>query len=903
VLKLSATDFSPVNSIVGPRAPFYSAVVRALETSRQSAASGRQWWATLSATRGVRKEELEWLGLQSWLAGRETISRERLLEFVREHQIQLAEIVKRIPKVDEHKREALDLVRLLREEGFVLSSGGPSELDSLYVLRGQNRYVISSDQDLARLPDGVAAVVRRLRQALREWQMERVFPMVADPDPLTARYASYTEPGGEFYRELLIVWPLPSTEALDARIRTISLWPQEPLLARRPAMQPELDRLNEAWNRVDLLPRFLSHNWRECNVVAHLRMTERVDTDGDRVLFLEEVQSDWHQTGRRRGHCDQERVANMTRLRWLVLELGERMLSLSEHAEIKELQERLATVAVPPAPFRSSWPELLLKRAVRWAVDRGIERLAWSEGEQQARRYGQIRRVIALRYEVSPATARMIELKGLTVAGYWVRLGDVSSSKLEQFVGREAAGLIRAGAGERASYAVAEGPNVEAPFRVRCGSWGIGEYASEAEAARALAASTTVRCLERVDLHVGGVSLRGLYDGVLPGCANAYLKKWGTQVRKGTLEFGGSTDPVVERKRVHMVDITPALRDAAMAGQPLFRRTLLAGGMPAARVLRVLNQTISRAGWAQCPSIRVVQSIQELPPAILGHIAQDSGRAPVGALIAWSAGRPTIFFIADHNATSREVIENLLHEVVGHWGLRRVMDAQRYTTLMDGIWRDLPERVRIAAARNGLDRDSEGHALDIATNLERRRVAAEEVIAYEAGRLLGGGFLEERVASCWSRLVEAIREFLHRIGFPRRFDERQIASVVREAYRAVARPSVEYGISAQTSNPHTLATMFRPAPQTNATTPTVVTGTDPFLTGSCGVTLRAPSWRQRPASRGRSAPALRSLCRHRSDPGRPVESLISKARSLTAQSSRLPEFSPGAGGAERAPSR
>ena len=51
-------------------------------------------------------------------------------------------------------------------------------------------------------------------------------------------------------------------------------------------------------------------HWEQDNVVAHARTTIRQDADGNRVLFVEEVQSDWHQKGRdqgyRRAYTDEE---------------------------------------------------------------------------------------------------------------------------------------------------------------------------------------------------------------------------------------------------------------------------------------------------------------------------------------------------------------------------------------------------------------------------------------------------------------------------------------------------------------------------------------------------------------------------------------------------------------------
>jgi len=47
-------------------------------------------------------------------------------------------------------------------------------------------------------------------------------------------------------------------------------------------------------------------HFEEDNVVAHLRTSDRLDNQGNNVLFIEEVQSDWHQGGRKSGYNTKE---------------------------------------------------------------------------------------------------------------------------------------------------------------------------------------------------------------------------------------------------------------------------------------------------------------------------------------------------------------------------------------------------------------------------------------------------------------------------------------------------------------------------------------------------------------------------------------------------------------------
>src|SRR5690606_6877328 len=49
---------------------------------------------------------------------------------------------------------------------------------------------------------------------------------------------------------------------------------------------------------------YRSPHFDQPNVLAHVRFNERTDVDGKRVLFIEEIQSDWHQAGRKRGYKD-----------------------------------------------------------------------------------------------------------------------------------------------------------------------------------------------------------------------------------------------------------------------------------------------------------------------------------------------------------------------------------------------------------------------------------------------------------------------------------------------------------------------------------------------------------------------------------------------------------------------
>ena len=51
---------------------------------------------------------------------------------------------------------------------------------------------------------------------------------------------------------------------------------------------------------------FKSSHFDEPNILVHLRMNTRIDAEGNKVLFLEEIQSDWGQKGKKEGYKTEE---------------------------------------------------------------------------------------------------------------------------------------------------------------------------------------------------------------------------------------------------------------------------------------------------------------------------------------------------------------------------------------------------------------------------------------------------------------------------------------------------------------------------------------------------------------------------------------------------------------------
>jgi hypothetical protein len=126
------------------------------------------------------------------------------------------------------------------------------------------------------------------------------------------------------------------------------------------------------------------------NVLVHIRTTTRCDHAGRKLLFIEEVQSDWHQCGQRRGYDSSVwgKVAN--------------------------------------APFKKEWPLLAMKLMLIRASQNGFDGIAWPAGDIQERRYARALPSIRRRYDaaIPQALERLGRAFQCRVGDTWIETRD-----------------------------------------------------------------------------------------------------------------------------------------------------------------------------------------------------------------------------------------------------------------------------------------------------------------------------------------------------------------------------------------------------------------------------------------------------------------------------------------------
>ena len=139
------------------------------------------------------------------------------------------------------------------------------------------------------------------------------------------RFGEYTEPGGDNYREFLIKYDDPKVQ-------------------------------------------FDESHFDESNVIAHFRTKDRTTSDGKKVFYIEEIQSDWGQKYRK----EQSNMPNI------------------QDTSLEEYERRVLDNTAPPAPFitdTDKWTQLTLKRILSKAVDEGYDFVSITPGKAQMDRW------------------------------------------------------------------------------------------------------------------------------------------------------------------------------------------------------------------------------------------------------------------------------------------------------------------------------------------------------------------------------------------------------------------------------------------------------------------------------------------------------------------------------------
>ena len=327
------------------------------------------------------------------------------------------------------------------------------------------------------------------------------------------QYENYKTPGGDNYREILL--KLPESRDVD---------------------------------------NYQSKHWQgDPNVLAHMRVQDRAGPNGEKILHVEEIQSDWHQQGRKSGYADEVAYKKARQHADEVARaagfddayhaaMGYQMHGMASAKEANDLLHAASKFSpfnsVPDAPFKKNWHELAMKRLLNYAADNGYDSIAITPGAEQAKRYGLSNVANQISYHPDEKGRGMfLNVFGKDNAVIYSKL--TPESDLPNVIGKEAAEKLL----------------LQAP-------------------------DDGNRVLSGLDLEVGGEGMKGFYDKMLPDYLNTFGKQYGAQVRQSTFDVPvESIDPrtkMTTAHPAHVFDITPEMRQQIQQkGLPLYQQVAI----------------------------------------------------------------------------------------------------------------------------------------------------------------------------------------------------------------------------------------------------------------------------------------------------------------------------------------
>ena len=147
-------------------------------------------------------------------------------------------------------------------------------------------------------------------------------------------------------------------------------------------------------------------------------------------------------------------------------------------------------------------------------------------------------------------------------------------------------------------------------------------------------------------------------------------------------------------------------------------------------------------------SIHVLQSETELPSHLYQKVVSDKAQGRVRGMFDPETGET--YLVAANLDTTGEAVRTVLHELVGHKGVRGLL-GKRLDTVLDEIHRDMNDRLKQALGKR-YGRQTEGKS-----ETEANRIIAEEYLAHLAEKDPKNGLL--------TRIVSMVRNALRRL-FP-----------------------------------------------------------------------------------------------------------------------------------------
>ena len=393
---------------------FYSQMGKVVDGMKQEKFGASSVISMLTG-RGVKAEEIRWSGIQAFLEGKKSVTKQELLDFINSSMLQIEEEERgesrkysqeQQKRFDELEREidtAWDEIWELWEKEF--GEALPMDLVAAPFIEGRVTRIINNANEEAgtEISENSKRIIELSRKVDRNrGEIESISYQAETPE---AKWSQYKIDGGENYRELLF-------------------------------KLPNATHSNTA----------MTGHWGEGakGILAHARLQD-FEVAGKKMLFIEEIQSDWHNEGGKRGYstpetqklvdefnevrekrrpyhdkvspviqavCDKLGIGyagiyhDLLSKDWNTLTYFDEFAKYLSEEDITNLKvdsdlykqhmairDKLNAMganvsAVPDAPFKDGkYTEFVLKRLLRMAAEEGYDSIGWTTAKTQDERW------------------------------------------------------------------------------------------------------------------------------------------------------------------------------------------------------------------------------------------------------------------------------------------------------------------------------------------------------------------------------------------------------------------------------------------------------------------------------------------------------------------------------------
>ncbi len=341
---------------------FYSQMGKVIEGMKQEKFAANSVVNMLRG-RGVKAEEIRWSGIVPFLENKKSVTKQELLDFINSSQLQIGEQMSGKTVFVDDDGNAYNSDAEFKDAAYAIA-------DQQGIDRDRVKFVIDANDGFAYAYVGSPT--------------NTIFEVTIEGDDSSPRWLDYKLKGGTNYRE--IVFTMPNSTYTNRAMRG---------------------------------------HWGEDaeGVLVHARIQDFI-VNGKKMLFIEEIQSDWHNEGHQKGYLTDEyedAVESHDKLynEYKKLDLAfhkyvrsnefmtdpedvrkkkhDWLRGKAESAQKKYLDAEKVVNSLkekgagdtPDAPFRDNYHEYVLKRLLRMAAEHGYDSIGWTPADIQSQRWSE----------------------------------------------------------------------------------------------------------------------------------------------------------------------------------------------------------------------------------------------------------------------------------------------------------------------------------------------------------------------------------------------------------------------------------------------------------------------------------------------------------------------------------